>query len=120
MQTWPMRGAQSNMRFLPRAAALAGASALLLFAACGGSGYKPSTDEPATLYLEACASCHQGGEAGPSLAGLGLTADQVEARLSRGGKGMPSFPGIRGKARANLVDFVVRLSAAPAADPSPP
>jgi mono/diheme cytochrome c family protein len=103
-----------------RAAELALPAALHFLVACAGSPYKPASDDGATIYMEACASCHQGGEAGPSLARLGLTADQVEARLRRGGKGMPSFPGIRGKARASLADFVVRLSAAPAADPSPP
>ena len=96
-----------------RRGAAPGALALLLLAGCGGSPYKPATDEPATIYMEACASCHQGSDAGPSLVGLNLAPAQVEERIARGGKGMPSFPGIRGEARSNLVGFVVKLSAAP-------
>ncbi len=82
---------------------------LVGMAACGRSPYRPSTDEAATIYLEACTACHQGGAEGPDLAGRRLTAADVEARLDRGGKGMPSFPGIRGEARRNLVAFVVRM-----------
>ncbi len=85
--------------------------ALPLALACGGSPYRPATEEPATIYMEACLSCHQGGAAGPALAGRALTAGAVEARLDRGGKGMPSFPRIRGETRRRLVEFVVRLSA---------
>lgn len=80
------------------------------FLGCDRSPYGPSTDEPATVYMEACAPCHQGGSAGPALAGRHLTTQAVEARLSRGAKGMPSFPGIRGEARRKLVAFVIQLS----------
>lgn len=81
-----------------------------LFVACDRSPYQPATDEPATTYMEACVPCHQGGPAGPALAGRHLTARSVEAKLDRGGNGMPAFPGIRGEARRKLVDFVVALS----------
>jgi mono/diheme cytochrome c family protein len=77
---------------------------------CTGSPYRPTTSDAATLYLEACVSCHQGGPNGPSLAGRHLSAGAVEKRLDRGGRGMPAFPRIRGEARANLVAFIVRLS----------
>lgn len=78
---------------------------------CVGSPYKPATSDAGTVYMEACLPCHQDGPNGPSLAGRDLTAEAVERRLARGGRGMPSFPGIRGEARTNLVAFVVRLSA---------
>lgn len=95
-----------------RGASALPALALLALAslACGRSPYRPVTDEPATIYMEACLPCHQGGAEGPPLAGRKLTPGAVEARLDRGGKGMPSFPRIRGEARRNLVDFVVNLS----------
>jgi mono/diheme cytochrome c family protein len=90
------------------------AGALFLGAAlamgCTGSPYRPAAADAATIYLEACVSCHQGGPNGPSLAGRHLSAEVVEKRLSRGGRGMPAFPHIRGEARANLVSFIVRLS----------
>jgi mono/diheme cytochrome c family protein len=88
---------------------------------CIGSPYKPTVSDAATIYLDACVSCHQGGPNGPSLAGRHLSAETVEKRLARGGRGMPAFPRIRGEARANLVAFIVRLSGDERADvpPSP-
>jgi len=77
---------------------------------CTGSPYRPTVSDAATIYLEACVSCHQGGPNGPSLAGRHLSLETVEKRLDRGGRGMPAFPRIRGEARANLVSFIVRLS----------
>ena len=119
-QTPLVRGRETWVASADRAPASAVACALLLLAACVGSPYNPSTDEPATIYMEACASCHQGSEAGPSLVGLNLTPAQVEERIRRGGKGMPAFPKIRGAARTNLVAFVVKLSAAPPASAAQP
>ena len=80
------------------------------FVGCDRSPYRPSTDEPSNVYAEACGSCHQGGPAGPALAGRNLLPRAVEDRLSHGAKGMPSFPGIRGESRRKLVAFVVKLS----------
>jgi hypothetical protein len=81
-----------------------------LLSACDRSPYSPSSDDPATTYMEACFPCHQGGSAGASLAGRKLTPEAVSERLDRGGKGMPAFPGIRGGSRKQLVGFVVRMS----------
>lgn len=101
----------SRKRATASANALVGILLLALgFVGCNRSPYGSSTDEPATVFMEACVTCHQGGSAGPALAGRNLTAQTVEARLSRGGEGMPSFPGIRGEARRKLVAFVVQLS----------
>lgn len=104
--------AQVRRRAWKRGAASLPTLALLALAllACERSPYRPANDEPATIYMEACLPCHQGGAEGPSLAGRGLTAAAVEARLDRGGKGMPSFPRIRGEARRRLVAFVVNMS----------
>ncbi len=94
--------------FLPPAAfAMAG---IALALACTGSPYKPATNDAATIYMEACLPCHQGGTTGPSLAGRHLNASAVEERLDHGAKGMPAFPHIRGDARRHLVAFIVRLS----------
>lgn len=86
---------------------------------CTGSPYKPTVTDAATIYLEACVSCHQGGPNGPNLAGRHLSADVVEKRLSRGGRGMPAFPRIRGEARTGLVAFIVRLSGGGTTGPPP-
>ena len=88
--------------------ALCAAAALT---ACSSSGYKPDTDDGGTIFMEACRPCHAGPSSpGGSLTGRNFTERQVAARLSSGGKGMPSFPGIKGEARTNLIRFVVRMS----------
>ena len=102
-----MRGRRRGKSLIALPAFLAAAILLL---ACGRSPYTPTSDDAPTIYMEACLPCHQGGPAGPSLAGKALTPETVSRRLDRGGEGMPSFPGIRGETRARLVDYVVRLS----------
>jgi mono/diheme cytochrome c family protein len=89
---------------------IAAAALAVLALACARSSYKPSSDEPATTYMEACASCHDGSTPAPVLTGRRLTPEAVERRLDRGGAGMPAFPGIRGEARKRLVAFVVEMS----------
>ena len=86
------------------------ATAAILILACERSPYKPSSDDAATIYMDACLPCHQGGSTGPSLAGRALTPEAVNQRLDRGGKGMPSFPGIRGRRGPSSWQYVVRLS----------
>jgi len=81
-----------------------------LVLACGRSPYKPSSDDAATIFMDACLPCHQGSSNGPSLAGRALTKEAIAQRLDHGGKGMPSFPGIKGEARTELVAYVVQLS----------
>lgn len=103
-----MHSGKQKGRMGTGAGCLVVAAALVL--ACERSPYKPSSDDAASVYMEACLPCHQGGSSGPSLAGLALTPETVTERLDKGGKDMPSFPGIRGEARANLVAYVVRLS----------
>ncbi len=85
--------------------------AIAVLATCSSSGYKPDTEDGGTIFMEACRPCHAGPSSpGGSLAGRNLTERQVADRLSSGGKGMPSFPGITGQARTNLIRFVVRMS----------
>jgi mono/diheme cytochrome c family protein len=81
-----------------------------LFLACGSSRYEPSSEDPGTIYLEACAPCHRGGTSGPSLAGRRLAPGAVEAKIARGARGMPAFPGIKGEARRALAEYVSRIS----------
>ncbi len=83
-------------------------AALLL--ACERSPYRSEERDTATIYMEACLPCHGGGTSGPSLTGRKLTPEAVEKKLRWGGRGMPSFPGIRGQARRDLVDYVSRLA----------
>ncbi len=106
-------GARRQPSFFSLAAFAVTGIALAL--ACTGSPYKPATDDAATVYMEACLPCHQGGTTGPSLAGRHLSASAVEERLDHGAKGMPPFPHIRGDARRHLVAFIVRLSGGEAA-----
>jgi cytochrome c551 len=77
---------------------------------CGSSRYAPSSDDPGTIYLEACAPCHRGGSSGPSLAGRRLTPEAVALKIARGSRGMPAFPGIQGEARRKLAQYVSRIS----------
>ncbi len=85
--------------------------AVAALTACSSSGYKPDTDDGGTIFMEACRPCHSGPSSpGGGLAGRNLTEVRVAARLRSGGKGMPSFPGIKGQARSNLIRFVVRMS----------
>jgi hypothetical protein len=81
-----------------------------LILACDRSPYRPPNDDPASTYMEACFPCHVGGPSGPQLAGRKLSPESVEKKLRWGGRGMPSFPGIRGQARRDLADYVSRLS----------
>ena len=85
-------------------------AAALLAVACNRSPYEGGERDALTIYIEACQPCHQGGPSGPALAGRNLSSGAVEERLARGAPGMPSFPGIRGRAREDLVAFVVRMS----------
>ncbi len=93
------------------ALAVLGLCAVAALAACSSSAYKPDTDDGGTIFMEACRPCHSGPSSpGGSLAGRNLTDPKVAGRLDSGGKGMPSFPGIKGQARTNLIRFVVRMS----------
>ena len=103
-----IRGRHGGKGLIKLPALLTAAAALFL--ACGRSPYKPSSDDAATIYMDACLPCHQGSSTGPSLAGRTLSKEAVIQRLDHGGKGMPSFPGIKGEARTELVAYVVRLS----------
>ncbi len=72
--------------------------------------YRPATTDGRTIYREACAPCHAVPPAtGPNLVGMRLTPDRVGQTLDTGGKKMPAFPGIQGKARRNLIQYVVTL-----------
>lgn len=75
--------------------------------------YRPNTDDPAKIYLHACAGCH--GEKGqgesflyPNLADESLDSKEVREFILNGAVFMPSFESIEGDTLNKLVDYVVR------------
>jgi ubiquinol-cytochrome c reductase cytochrome c subunit len=66
-----------------------------------------------TLFAENCATCHgtggQGGGVGPKLAGAGLDAATVSARVQQG-KGVMPAGLVEGKDLADVVAYVVSIS----------
>jgi cytochrome c551 len=52
-----------------------------------------------TVFVDSCGQCHAlseagtSGSVGPSLDGVGLSADEIEEQVRNGGGGMPAFEG---------------------------
>ena len=52
-----------------------------------------------TVFVDSCGQCHvlseagTSGSIGPSLDGVGLSADEIEEQVRNGGGGMPAFEG---------------------------
>jgi mono/diheme cytochrome c family protein len=77
----------------------------------GKDDYTPTTDDPAVVFSEACARCHNerglGGRGiGPRLAGKAVSTEQVHKNVTEGEGRMPRFPNLRGQALANLERYV--------------
>jgi mono/diheme cytochrome c family protein len=84
---------------------------LVLSLSGGADDYTPATDDPAIIFSEACARCHNergvGGRGiGPKLAGRAIPADEVREHVVEGDGRMPRFPNLRGQALANLEGYV--------------
>lgn len=70
-----------------------------VLAGCGGSSTDAEKGEPRSaevLYKQLCINCHGTdlqGKSAPALKGLGdsKTAEQLAAKIEKGGGGMPSF-----------------------------
>jgi len=86
--------------------------ALVVLSLSGGEDYyTPTTDDPAIIFSEACARCHNerglGGRGiGPRLAGRAVPAEAVREHIMKGEGRMPRFPNLRGQALANLERYV--------------
>src|SRR4029450_8227451 len=77
----------------------------------GEDDYTPATDDPAVIFSEACARCHNerggGGRGiGPRLAGQAIPAEEVREHVEQGKGRLPRFPTLRGQALANLERYV--------------
>ncbi len=77
------------------------------------SNYKPTTNNPAIIYFEACSHCH--GKDGrsenllyPDLIGERLTRDEVQKIIVQGEWLMPAFKHLKGDTLKNLVNYVVQ------------
>jgi len=91
---------------------LAFVAVLVVLSLSGGADdYMPTTNDPATIFSEACARCHNergvGGRGiGPRLAGRALSAEEVREHVTEGDGRMPYFPNLRGEALTNLEGYV--------------
>ena len=77
------------------------------------SNYKPTTDNPAIIYYEACSHCHgKNGQTGnllyPDLVDEHLDAEHVTKIITEGESLMPAFKNLKGDTLQKLVDFVVQ------------
>ena len=75
------------------------------------SAYFPQTDDPATIYHEACKHCH--GESGegtglfyPDLSEENLSKDKIRKVIINGEMFMPAFKSIKGDTLEHLVEYV--------------
>jgi mono/diheme cytochrome c family protein len=102
------------------------AAALVLMLFIGPQGV--ANDQAATakgsipyaqaLFVTNCGSCHTlsaagtSGVQGPNLDGLGLSSGQVDAQVTSGGPGMPSFSGTLDPGQIKAIsDYVAQASA---------
>lgn len=90
---------------------------LIVLSMYGGSDtYTPTTDDPATIFREACARCHgEGGVGGgddgigPALRGRNEPAAEVIEHVREGKGRMPRFPNLQGRPLENLAVYVSGL-----------
>lgn len=83
--------------------------------AAGEDAYQPLSDDPKTIYREACAECH--GERGegvgvlyPGLADEAYSREKIKQSISEGSWRMPRFKNIKGDTLDLLVQFVFSKS----------
>ena len=92
--------------------ALAFVAVLVVLSLTGGSDmYTPMTSDPAVIFHEACARCHNergtGGRGiGPRLVGKRVPPGEVKELLAEGEGRMPRFPNVQGEPLENLARYV--------------
>ncbi|NOX90271.1 MAG: cytochrome c [Calditrichaeota bacterium] len=86
------------------------ATAYLLFSG-QKSAYRPGSDNPVTIYKEACSACHgQSGKSSnlfyPDLDNKTHSIEEVTKIIKNGGLFMPAFPKIKGDTLSKLARYV--------------